>query len=93
MEVWRQDEATSLARKYNNMVLGGKVRAVVRMATNKGAGRPFHPQDLDSKSRCPVIDVFRDTHPDCCVPSDEDFEAYPDAANQLDTMPVYCYER
>ncbi len=92
VEVQRQDEATSLARKYNNMVLGGKVRAAVQMATNRGAGRPYRPHDLDSKSGCPVIDVLRDTHPDCRVPLDEDFNAYPDAANLLDTMPVYCYE-
>ena len=40
VEVERQNKATSLMRKYNNMVLGGKVRAAVRMATNRGAGRP-----------------------------------------------------
>ncbi len=79
-------------RKYNNMVLGGKVRAAIRMATNRGAGRPYHLHDLDSKSRHSVIDVLRDMHLDCCMPLDEDFDAYPDVANQLDTMPVYCYE-
>ncbi len=36
--------------------------------------------------------MLRDTHLDCCVLLDEDFDAYPDAANQLGTMPVYCYE-
>jgi hypothetical protein len=92
VEVQRQDKATSLACKYNNMVLGGKVRAAVRMATNRGAGRPYRPHDLDSMSRRPVINVLRDTHPDCRVPSDKDFDAYPDAANQLDTVLVYCYE-
>ncbi len=92
VEVQRQDKATSLACKYKNMVLGGKVRAAVRMATNREARRPYRPHDLDSKSGRPVIEVLKDTHPDCCVPSDKDFDAYPDAANQLDTMPVYCYE-
>jgi hypothetical protein len=92
VEVRRQDEATSLARKYNNMEIGGKVRAAIWMATNSGAERPYHPHDLDSKSRRPVINVLRDTHPNCRVPSDKDFDAYPDAANQLDTMPVYSYE-
>jgi hypothetical protein len=67
-EVQHQDEATSLVRKYNNMVLGGKVCAAVRMATNRGAGRPYRPHDLDSKSGHPVINVLRDTHPDCHVP-------------------------
>ncbi len=88
VEVRRQDKATSLARKYNNMVLGGKVRAAIRMVTNRGAGRPYRPHNLDSKSGCLVINVLRNMHPDCCVPLDEDFDAYPDAANQLDTLPV-----
>jgi hypothetical protein len=92
VEVQRQDNATSLACKYNNMVLGGKVHAAVRMATNRGAGRPYFRHDLDSKSKLPVINVLRDTHSDCRVPSDNDFDAYPNAANLLDTMPVYCYE-
>ncbi len=92
VEVQRLDEATSLACKYNNMVLGGKVCAAVRMATNREAGRPICPHDLDSKSGCPVINVLRDTHPDCHVPLDKDFDAYPDASNLLDTMPVYFYK-
>jgi hypothetical protein len=48
--------------------------------------------DLDSKSGRLVIDVLKDTHPDCQVPLDEDFNAYLDATNQRDTMLVYCYE-
>ncbi len=90
MEVHRQDNATSFACRYDAMVLGGKVRAAVRMVTNRGGGGPYHPHDLDSKSGCPVINVLREKHPDCHVPSEEDFDAYPDAANLLDTMPVYC---
>jgi hypothetical protein len=92
MEVHRQDDATSLARKYDAMVLGGKVRAAIRMVTNKGGGGPYHPHDLDSKYGHPVIDVLREKHPDYRVPSEEDFDAYPDAADLLNTMPVYCYE-
>jgi hypothetical protein len=92
MEVHRQDNATSLARRYDAMVLGGKVRAAVRMITNRGGGGPYHPHDLDSKSGRPVINVLCEKHPDCCVPSEEDFDAYPDAANLLNTMPVYCYD-
>jgi hypothetical protein len=92
VDVQCQDKATSLAHKYNNMVLGGKVCAAVRMATNREAGRPYCPHNLDSKSGRPIINMLNDMHPDCCMPSDKDFDAYPDAANQLDTMPVYCYE-
>ncbi len=92
VEVQRQDDATSLACKYNNMVLEGKVRAAVQMATNRGARRRYRWHNLESKSGRPVIDKLSDTHPDCCVPLDDDFNAYPDAANLLDTMPVYCYD-
>ncbi len=58
----------------------------------QGSRRTISSTNLDSKSRCPVIDVLMDKHPDCRVPSDEDFDAYPDAANLLDTMPVYWYK-
>jgi hypothetical protein len=92
VEVQHQDEATSLARQYNAMVLGGKVRAAVRMVTDRGTGGPYCPNNFDSKSGCPVIDVLREKHPDCVVPLEEDFDTYPNAANLLDTMPVYCYE-
>jgi hypothetical protein len=76
----RQDKATSLARQYNTMVLGGKVRVAVRMVTNRGIGGPYRPNDLDSKSRRPVIDVLREKHPECVVPLEWDFDAYPDTA-------------
>ncbi len=72
----RWDNATSLACKYNNMVLGGKVCAAIRMVTNRGAGGLYCPHDLDSKPGRPVINVLWDKHPDCCVLLDEDFGAY-----------------
>jgi hypothetical protein len=80
VDVRRQDEATSLARRYDAMVLGGKVRAAVRMVTNRGTGGPYRPNDLDSKSGRPVIDVLREKHPECVVPLEWDFDAYPDTA-------------
>jgi hypothetical protein len=39
-----------------------------------------------------TINVLCEKHLDCRVLSEEDFDAYPDAANLLDTMPVYCYK-
>jgi hypothetical protein len=84
VEVQQQDNATSLARRYNAMVLGGKV--------HRGTEGPYCPNDLDSKSGRPVIDMLWDKHPDCVVPSEWNFDAYLDADNLLDTMPVYCYE-
>ena len=88
VEVQRRDDATSLACKYDNMVLGGKVRVAIRMVTNRGAGGPYGPHDLDSKSGRPVIVVLWDKHPDCHVPLDEELDAYPNATDLLDTMPV-----
>jgi hypothetical protein len=45
----RRADTTSLARKYHNMVLGGKVRAAVRMVTDRDGGGAYRPYDLDSK--------------------------------------------
>ena len=53
-----QEDTTSIARKYHNMVLGGKVRAAVHMVTDRGTGGAYQPFDLDSKSGRPVIDVL-----------------------------------
>ena len=88
----RQEDATSIARKYHNMVLGGKVRAAVRMVTNRGTGGAYRPFDLDSKSGRPVIEVLREKHPASRVPSEEDFDAHVGAPDCLDSMPVYCFE-
>ena len=58
--VQRQDDDTSLARQYDTMVLGGKVRAAIRMVTNRGTGGLYRPHDLDSKSGWPIINVLWD---------------------------------
>jgi hypothetical protein len=55
-------------------------------------GSRIVPNDLDSKSGCAIIDVLSEKHPDCRVPAEEAFDAYPDATDLLDTMPVHCYE-
>ncbi len=93
VEVRLQDDATSLACRYDAMVLGGKVRAAVWMVTNRGTGGPYCPNDLDSKCGRPVIDVLQEKHPECVVPSEWDFDEYPDAADLLHTMPVYSATR
>jgi hypothetical protein len=81
-----------LARKFHNMVLGGKVHAAVQMVTNRGAGGSYWLHNLDSKPASPLIGVLCEKHPDSCVPLDNNFDIYPDAPGCLDTMPVYCYE-
>jgi hypothetical protein len=67
----RQEDTTSIARNYHNMVLGGRVHAVVSMMTNRGIGGAYQPFDLDSKSGRPVIDVLCEKHSASRVPSDE----------------------
>jgi hypothetical protein len=66
----RRANTTSLARKYHNMVLGGKVRAAVRMVMDRDGGGAYRPYDLDSKLGCPVINVLWEKHPAACVPSE-----------------------
>jgi hypothetical protein len=83
---------TLLARKFHNMVLEGKVCPAVQMVTNRGIGGSYRPHNLDSKSGHPVIDVLCEKHPDSCVPSNDNFDVYPDAPGCLNTMPVYCYK-
>ncbi len=92
MAVQHQDDTTSLASRYDAMMLGGKVCAAVWMVTNRGTKSPYRPTDLDSKSGWPVIDVLWEKHPEGVMPSEWDFDTYPDAADLLDTMPVYCYK-
>jgi hypothetical protein len=88
----RLRSSTSIARKYHNMVLGGKVRAAVRMVTNRGTGGSYRPWDLDSKSGRPVIEVLHEKHPASRMPSEEDFDAHAGAPDCLDSMPVYCFK-
>ena len=84
----RQEDATSIAMKYHNMVLGEKVCAAVRMVTNRGTGGAYWPFDLDSKSGRSVIEVLREKHPASHVPSEEDFDAHFGAPDSLESMPV-----
>ncbi len=84
----RRANTTLLARKYHNMVLGGKVRAAVRMVTDRDGGGAYHLYDLDLKSGHPVIDVLWEKHPAARVPSEEDFDVHPGAPDCLDLMPV-----
>ncbi len=85
-------DTTSMARKYHNMVLGGKVRAAVHTVMNRDGGGAYGPFDLASKSGNPVIDVLQERHPTSCVQSEEDFNDRPDTSDRLDLMPVYCFK-
>ena len=88
----QQENATSIARKCHNMVLGRKVHAAMHMVTNRGMGGVCWPFDLDSKSGRPIIELLREKHPTFNVPSEEEFDAHVGAPNCLDLMPVFCFE-
>jgi hypothetical protein len=79
-----------IARKYNSMVLDGKLRAAVRFATNRGGGRVVLPQDLCTKTGRPVMEVLRSQHPDTRIPDLEDphciaFEHYNEVPVEIPT--------
>ena len=85
-------EVESAGRRYESMVLSGKIRAAVRMVTDRDPGGLFKPDDKCTKSGCPVIDVLREKHPEAVIPSDGDFDAHPGGPECLEAPPVYCYE-
>ena len=64
------------------MVVSGKVRDAVRMATSRDGGGLLHPDSTDAKSGKPVVDVLQDKHPEMWIPDASAdgmmaFEPYP----------------
>ena len=57
----KDDEAA--ARAYDAQVLSGRLRQAVRGITARQRGGVYNPNDLDSKTGRPVIDVLRTKHP------------------------------
>jgi hypothetical protein len=85
----RADEEI-IARKYNAMVLDGKLRAAVRFATDRGGGGVLLPQDSCTKTGRPVMEVLRSQHPDTRIPDLEDphciaFEHYDEVPVEIPT--------
>ena len=74
----REFEVNSAARRYNSMVLDGKIRSAVRTITDRDPGGLLAPDDIDSKSGDTVIDVLRGKHPDAAIPFDFHFDEYPE---------------
>ena len=60
----KEFEIESAGRRYDSMVMGGKLRATVRMITTCDPGGLFKPHDSCSKTGRPVIDVLREKHPE-----------------------------
>ena len=79
-------------KEDHTMILGGKVHAAVGMVISRDNGGAYCPFDLDTKSSHPVIKVLRAKHPNCHVPSEEDFNDHSGAPNCIESMPVYCFE-
>ncbi len=79
-------------RRYNSMILSGKLRAAVRMVTDRDPGGLFKPNDKCPKTGRPVIDVLREKHPEARVPSEDNFDMHPGGQECLESPPIYCYE-
>ena len=78
-----------VARKYNSMVLDGKLRAAVRFATERDGGGVLLPQDACTKTGRPVMEVLLSQHPDSRIPNLEDphctFEHYDEVPAAMTT--------
>ena len=80
-------------RRYNNMVLEGRISEAVNTVVDTDRGRLYQPEDVCSKTGRMVIDILREKHPEVTVPPDEHFDAYDAAEELLESMPVYCYAK
>ena len=74
---------SSPGRAYNGKVLAGKLRSAVRGATDRGGGGVLFPDDVDTKTGRPVMEVLEGKHPHLRVPDLSDpecsaFEEYPE---------------
>ncbi len=79
-----------IARKYNLMVLDGKLRTGVCFATNRGGSGVLLPQDSCTKTGRPVMEVLCSQHPDTRIPDLEDlhciaFEHYNEVPVEIPT--------
>ena len=75
-----------IARKYNSMVLDGKLRAAVRYATDRSGGGVLMPTDSCTKTGKAVTEVLESQHPDTRIPNLEDPNCI--AFQQYDEVPV-----
>ena len=71
------------------MVHDGKLKAATRMVTDRDGGRLYRPDDRDSKTTAPVIDVLRGKHPEARIPEAEHFDAY---EHEHDSVGIFCFE-
>lgn len=82
---WDEDGVSdNVAMRYNSLVLLGKLRAAVRMATGRGLGGPLGPYDKCTKTGAKVIEVHSSKYPSITRPEAlhdggvPGFEKYPE---------------
>ena len=59
----REPTEESKARSFNATLISGRLRQAVSKLTDRGGGGVLMPDDIDSKSGRPVLDVLKDKHP------------------------------
>ena len=59
----RERDAETEARAFNTRVMSGRIRSAVRTLTAREGGGVMQPDDKDTKSGHPVLDVLRQKHP------------------------------
>jgi hypothetical protein len=92
---WKEDGkvSDSVARKYNSMMLDGKVRGAVRFSMGRGQGGPLNPKDKKcTKTGVQVIKVLKRKHPkirlpETVHPDEADYEVWTDRIRGFDTYP------
>ena len=82
--------AEANGRRYQGKIHDGKLRAAVRMVTDRNGGKFYLPTDKDSKTGRPVLEVLREKHPETAVPAEDDFDVYVEDAPE--PLPFECYE-
>ena len=84
-----EDWLGSTGRRFESMVHDGKLKAAMRMVTDRDGGCLYRPDDRDSKTGAPVIDVLRGKHPAARIPEAEHFDLY---EHEPDSVGIFCFE-
>lgn len=79
-----EPEIDSLGRRFDAMLTAGKLRAATRTVTDRAGGSLYRPDDLDSKTGRPVLEVLQEKHPKIRIPAAEDFKVYEDGPEDME---------
>ena len=90
----REFELKTTGQKYDAMVNSGRLRAAVRMVTERNPGGLYRPLNKCTKTGPPVIDILRAEYPDSVIPEVEHFDEYSAIITTKcqQSMPIYCAE-